>query len=72
MQCSRNLIRKTVLFFLNLFISNSMSADVTFLVLTEKDNVQNPFITAFEKGLSDVQAKSSPLTFDQTPVVLDR
>ena len=49
-----------------------MSADVTFLVLTEKDNVQNPFITAFEKGLSDVQAKSSPLTFDQTPVVLDR
>ena len=61
-----------ILFLLNLWISNIFGADVTFLVLTEKDNVQNPFLTAFEKGMSDVQAKSSPLTFDQTPVVLDR
>ena len=72
MKCYRNFTQKIILLTLNLFISSTLSADITFLVLTEKDNVQNQFITAFEKGMSDVQAKSSPLTFDQTPVVLDR
>ena len=72
MKCYRNFTQKIILLTLNLFISSTLSADITFLVLTEKDNVQNQFITALEKGMSDVQAKSSPLTFDQTPVVLDR
>ena len=71
-QSIRNIRNKAILFLLSLCLSNVWGADVTFLVLTEKDNVQNQFLTAFEKGISDVQAKSSPLTFDQTPVVLDR
>ena len=67
---------KIVCFWLLTLISQSWSADVTFLILSEKDNVQNPFVTAFEQGMSKVQTDTSStansLTFDQTVVVLDR
>ena len=57
-------------------ISRSLSSDVMFIVLTEKDNVQNPFVTAFEQGMSKVQKDTSStantLTFDQKLVVFDR
>ena len=67
---------KLTFFVLITWISTCWAVDVMFLVLTEKDNVQNPFVTAFEQGISDVQTSTSTttnqLTFDQTVVVLDR
>jgi hypothetical protein len=65
-----------IFFVLITWMSKCWAADVMFLVLTEKDSVQNPFVTAFEQGISEVQTSTStttaPLTFDHTVVVLDR
>ena len=56
--------------------NNVLAADIMFLILAEKDGVQNQFVTAYEQGMSKVQtetaASSNALTFDQTVVVLDR
>ena len=56
--------------------NNVLAADIMFLILAEKDGVQNQFVTAYEQGMSKVQtetaASSNALIFDQTVVVLDR
>ena len=53
-------------------ISQARTADVMLIILTEKDSVQNPFVTAFMQGISVVQTNANGLTFDQITVVLDR
>ena len=67
---------KIVFFILITLISQAKCADVMFIVLTEKDNVQNPFVTAFEQGISkeqtDLSATANKLTFDHKSVILDR
>ena len=67
---------KIIFLVLITFISQSISSDVMFIVLTEKDNVQNPFVDAFEQAISkaqkDTSSTANTLTFDHKLVVFDR
>ena len=63
--------RVRFLIFLTL-ISQARTADVMLIILSEKNNVQNPFVTAFMQGISMAQANGNDLTFDYISVVLDR
>ena len=53
-------------------MSQARAADVMLIILTEKNNVQNPFVTAVMQGISVVQTNSNGLTFDHISIVLDR
>ena len=57
-------LRTKLLIFIT-FISQTSTADVMLIILAEKNNVQNPFVTAVMQGISLVQTNNNGLTFDQ-------
>ena len=57
----------------NAFVSQARTDDVIqLIILTEKNDVQNPFVTAVMQGLSLVQTNNNGLTFNHISIVLDR